>query len=64
MLHSVSVAMAQGCHWVSRANPGGQTLLSASPGTEMSRDAKVSQLHSPLPEMELLCQAGGHEVCL
>ncbi|KAL1277760.1 hypothetical protein QQF64_024433 [Cirrhinus molitorella] len=38
--------MAPGCHWVSGANPGGQTRLSDSPGTEMSSDAKVSQLHS------------------
>lgn len=64
MLHSVSVAMAPGCHWVSGANPGGQTRLSDSPGKEMSSDAKVSQLHSPLPEMEPLCRPGGHEVCL
>jgi len=48
MLYSVSVAMAPGCHWVSGANPGGQTQLSDSPGTEMSSDAKVSQLYATL----------------
>uniref|UniRef100_A0A8C2HLP8 Uncharacterized protein n=1 Tax=Cyprinus carpio TaxID=7962 RepID=A0A8C2HLP8_CYPCA len=41
-LSAVPSCSLAGCHWVSGANPGGQTRLSDSPGTEMSSDANLS----------------------